>query len=200
MSMEKIQSTFVSLVLTLGVVTLVASVSLGFVYQWTKEPIAEAQLRKQLKAIEYVMPGYDNNPVVEKYSVPVPDGKDSLEFYPAKANGELIGVAIRTKSTKGYSGDIWLMVGFNMNGEIQNVFVIDHKETPGLGSKMSSPGFVKQYLGKSPDRMSLKVKKDGGDVDAITGATITSRAYGEAIQLAFDTFKSTINNGTTNQP
>lgn len=198
--MEKIQSTFVSLVVTLAVVTLVAAVSLGFVYQWTKEPIAEAQLKKQLKAIEYVVPGYDNNPVAEKYWVATPSGKDSLEFYPAKANGEMIGVAIRTKSPKGYSGDIWLMAGFNMKGEIQNVFVIDHKETPGLGSKMSSPGFVKQFLGKNPDTMSLQVKKDGGDVDAITGATITSRAYGEAIQLAYDTFKSSTQNGPTDQP
>ena len=189
--MEKIQSTFITLVVTLSIVTLVASVSLGFVYQWTKEPIAQAQLNKQLKAIEYVMPGYDNNPVAEKYFVNTPDGKDSLEFYPAKSKGELIGVAVRTKSSKGYSGDVWLMVGFSMKGDIQNVFVIDHKETPGLGSKMSSPNFVKQFLDKNPDEMKLKVRKDGGDIDAISGATISSRAFGEAIQRAYDTYKST---------
>lgn len=193
------KSSFLSLLLTLAIVTLVAALSLGYVYQWTKEPIAQAQMAKQLKAIESVVKGYDNNPVLEKYKVATPDGKDSLEFFPAKKGGELIGVAIKTKSSKGYSGDIWIMVGFNITGDIQNVFVIEHKETPGLGSKMTAPAFVNQFLGKNPDQMKLKVKKDGGDVDAITGATISSRAYSEAIQLAFDTYKSSMDHGTGNQ-
>ena len=195
--MATIKSSFINLLLTLSIVTFVAALSLGYVYQWTKEPIAKAQMAKQLKAIESVVKGYDNNPVLETYNVATPDGKDSLEFFPAKKGGELIGVAIKTKSSKGYSGVIWIMVGFNLTGEIQNIFVIDHKETPGLGSKMTTPSFVKQFLNKNPEQMKLKVKKDGGDVDAITGATISSRAYSEAIQLAFDTFKSSRNHGST---
>jgi electron transport complex protein RnfG len=197
--MATIKSSFVNLLLTLTIVTLVAGLSLGYVYQWTKEPIAQAQMAKQLKAIESVVQGYDNNPVLEKYKVVTPDGKDSLEFFPAKSGEELIGMAIKSKSSKGYSGDIWIMVGFNMNGEILNIFVIEHKETPGLGSKMTIPSFVNQFLGKNPEQMKLKVKKDGGDVDAITGATISSRAYSQAIQLAFDTFKSSSDHGTGNQ-
>jgi len=195
--MATIKSSFINLLLTLSIVTFVAALSLGYVYQWTKEPIAKAQMAKQLKAIESVVKGYDNNPVLETYNVATPDGKDSLEFFPAKKGGELIGVAIKTKSSKGYSGVIWIMVGFNLTGEIQNIFVIDHKETPGLGSKMTTPSFVNQFLNKNPEQMKLKVKKDGGDVDAITGATISSRAYSEAIQLAFDTFKSSRNHGST---
>lgn len=194
--MATIKSSFINLLLTLTIVTLVAALSLGYVYQWTKEPIAQAQMAKQLKAIESVVQGYDNNPVLEKYKVATPDGKDSLEFFPAKKGAELIGIAIKTKSSKGYSGEISIMVGFNMRGEIQNIFVIEHKETPGLGSKMTTLGFVNQFLGKNPEYMKLKVKKDGGDVDAITGATISSRAYSQAIQLAFDTFKSSIDHGT----
>jgi Na+-translocating ferredoxin:NAD+ oxidoreductase subunit G len=197
--MATIKSSFVNLLLTLTIVTLVAGLSLGYVYQWTKEPIAQAQMAKQLKAIESVVQGYDNNPVLEKYKVVTPDGKDSLEFFPARKGDELIGMAIKTKSSKGYSGDIWIMVGFNMTGEIQNIFVIEHKETPGLGSKMITPSFVNQFLGKNPEQMKLKVKKEGGDVDAITGATISSRAYSQAIQLAFDTFKSSSDHGTGNQ-
>jgi electron transport complex protein RnfG len=188
--MASMKSTFGNLLLTLGVITLVASLSLGYVYQWTKEPIAQAQLAKQLKAIESVVQGYDNNPVEEAYKAATPDGLDSLEFFPAKKGGEQIGVAIKTKSSKGYSGDIFIMVGFNMKGEILNVSVIEHKETPGLGSKMTSPSFVKQFLGMNPGEVTLKVKKDGGNIDAITGATISSRAYTQAIQLAYDTFKS----------
>lgn len=194
--MATIKSSFINLVLTLTIVTLVAALSLGYVYQWTKEPIAQAQMAKQLKAIESVVQGYDNNPVLEKYKVATPDGSDSLEFFPARKGEELIGMAIKTKSSKGYSGDIWIMVGFTMRGEIQNVFVIEHKETPGLGSKMTAPAFVNQFLGKNPEQMKLKVKKDGGDVDAITGATISSRAYAQAIQVAFDTFKSSSDYGT----
>jgi len=197
--MATIKSSFLNLVLTLTIVTLVAGLSLGYVYQWTKEPIAQAQMAKQLKAIESVVTGYDNNPVLEKYKVATPDGKDSLEFFPARKGGELVGVAIKTKSGKGYSGDIFIMVGFNLTGDIQNIFVIEHKETPGLGSKMTSPSFVNQFLNKNPEQVNLKVKKDGGDVDAITGATISSRAYSEAVQLAFDTFKSSMDHGTANQ-
>ncbi len=196
--MATIKSSFLNLLLTLTIVTLIAALSLGYVYQWTKEPIAQAQMAKQLKAIESVVQGYDNNPVLEKYKVATADGKDSLEFFPAKKGEKLIGMAIKTKSSKGYSGDIWIMVGFTMTGEIQNVFVIEHKETPGLGSKMTTPSFVNQFLGKNPAQMTLKVKKDGGDVDAITGATISSRAYSQAIQLAFDTFKSSSDHGTAN--
>jgi electron transport complex protein RnfG len=188
--MSSIKSTFANLLVTLAVITLVAGLSLGFVYQWTKKPIAKAQMNKQLRAIETVVSGYDNNPVLERYKVATPDGKDSLEFFPAKKNGKPIGIAIKTKSSKGYSGDIWLMVGFNMQGDILNIYVIEHKETPGLGSKMADTKFLQQFLGKNPSAMNLKVKKDGGDVDAITGATISTRAFSEAVQLAYETFKS----------
>lgn len=188
--MAAIKSSFLNLLVTLTVITLIAGLSLGYVFQWTKEPIAKAQMEKQLRAIQDVISGYDNNPVAEKYKVATPDGADSLEFFPAKKNGERIGVAVKTKSSKGYSGHVWVMVGFAMNGDIQRIVVIEHKETPGLGSKMSSPKFLDQFFGKNPAQMKLKVKKDGGDVDAITGATITSRAFSEAVQVAYETFQS----------
>jgi Na+-translocating ferredoxin:NAD+ oxidoreductase subunit G len=187
--MATIQSTFFNLLITLGIITLVAGLSLGYVFEWTKEPIAKAQMDKQLHAIEAVVKGYDNNPVIEKFKAVTPDGMDSLEMFPAKRNGELIGMAVKTKSSKGYSGDIWIMVGFSLEGNIQNVVVIEHKETPGLGSKLSDLKFLNQYLEKNPGQTNLKVKKDGGTVDAITGATISSRAFSEAVQLAYETYK-----------
>jgi electron transport complex protein RnfG len=188
--MATIKSSFLNLLVTLTVITLLAGLSLGYVYQWTKAPIAKAQMEKQLRAIQGVISGYDNNPVAEKYKVATPDGRDSLDFFPAKAKGELIGIAVKTKSSKGYSGDVWLMVGFDISGNIQRIVVIEHKETPGLGSKMSSSKFLDQFFGKNPATINLKVKKDGGDVDAITGATISSRAFSEAVQVAYDTFQS----------
>lgn len=187
-NMATIKSTFVNLLVTLTVITLVAGLSLGFVFQWTKEPIAAAQMQKQLQAIEAVVKDYDNNPVTEKFKVATTLG-DSLEFFPAKSKGTLIGMAIKSHSSKGYSGDISLMVGFTVNGEIQNVVVIEHKETPGLGSKMSDSKFLNQFLEKNPGDINLRVKKDGGSIDAITGATISSRAFSEAVQKAYETFQ-----------
>lgn len=187
--MAKNESTYLSMTATLVVVTLVAALSLGFVYEWTKEPIAAARLLKQQKAIDKVLGKYDNNPLEEKYSLHIPGLKDSLEVFPAYLEGKLSGMAVKTYSPNGYSGNVWLMVGFMPEGSIHNITVLEHKETPGLGSKMADPEFIEQFASKHPDEFSLKVKKDGGDVDALTGATITSRAFGEAIQTAHDALK-----------
>ncbi|MFY0652760.1 MAG: RnfABCDGE type electron transport complex subunit G [Cyclobacteriaceae bacterium] len=197
--METKKSSFLNMVLTLGLVTLVAAVALGYVYDWTEEPIALAKLEKQKKAIEAVVAEYNNDPIGDSYKVGLPQAPDarkkadSLVFYPAKMNGELQTTAIKTYSMLGYSGKIELMVGFDRSNKIFNIQILGHKETPGLGSKISDEGFLQQYLNKSPKDMDLKVKKDGGDVDAISGATISSRAVSDAIELAFENIE-TINN------
>ena len=84
------------------------------------------------------------------------------------------------------------MVGLLPDGSINNISVLEHKETPGLGDKMqkSKSTWSDQFNGKNPANYKLKVTKDGGDVDAITAATISSRAYCDAVQRAYDTFKS----------
>jgi len=186
--MAKKESTLFNMVSSLVVVTLVASAALGYVYELTKEPIAAAKLAKKIRAIDEVVPEYDNNPVEEMYKIPVEGTKDSLEVYPAKKDGKLISSAIRTYSPKGYGGEVWLMVGLLPDGSINKIAVLEHKETPGLGSKMNGEDFKQQFIGKNPSSFNLKVKKDGGDVDALSGATISSRAFGQATQLAFDTY------------
>jgi len=180
-------SSFPNMLLTLAGVTLLSAVSLGYVYQWTKEPIASARLAKQLKAIEAVLPAYDNNPLAERYFLPA--GADSLECFPALHGGHAQGVAIKSKSAKGYSGDIWLMVGFDTAGLIRNIVVIGHQETPGLGSKISDEKFLRQYINVNPAATDLRMKKDGGTLDAISGATISARAFSEAVQRAFNSYK-----------
>jgi len=182
--MAKTESTFFNMLLTLFVVTLVASTSLGFIYEITKEPIAAAEAARKLNAINSVISGFDNNPVTEMFKVASPYKGDSLECYPGKKDGKLVGMAIRTLSNKGYGGTITLMVGFNDTGKINNIEVLQHKETPGLGAKMSTPGFKDQFMGIDPATFKLKVKKDGGDVDAITAATISSRAFCDAVNIA----------------
>ncbi|MBT8271616.1 MAG: FMN-binding protein, partial [Bacteroidia bacterium] len=86
----------------------------------------------------------------------------------------------------GYNGLIKIMVGFDPDGTIRNIAVLEQKETPGLGTKIKNEKFIRQFRGKHPSTFDLRVKKDKGEVDAITGATITTRAYGEAVQLAYD--------------
>jgi electron transport complex protein RnfG len=80
------------------------------------------------------------------------------------------------------------MVGFRADGVIQNIEVLEQKETPGLGTKIKDEKFLKQFRDKQASKFNLKVTKDGGEVDALTGATITSRAFGEATQMAYDEF------------
>lgn len=187
--MAKKESTFFNMVATLFVVTLVASTALAYVYELTKEPIEAAKLAKKLAAIDAVVPEYDNQPVEEMYTVAVGDGIDSLEFYPAKRNGELIGTAIRTLTNTGYNGLVVLMVGILPDGTIRDIEVVQHKETPGLGTKMTDPKFKDQFKNMDPSQVDIRVKKDGGDIDAITAATISSRAFSAATQLAVETFQ-----------
>ena len=186
--MAKKESTLFNMVSSLVVVTLIASTALGYVYELTKGPIAEAKLAKKIRSIDEVVVEYDNNPVDEMYKISIEGSEDSLEVYPAKKGDKLMASAIRSFSPKGYGGNVWLMVGLLPDGNIQNMAVLEHKETPGLGTKMNDYEFKKQFFGKNPSSFNLKVEKDGGDVDALTGATITSRAYGQAIQLAFDSY------------
>jgi electron transport complex protein RnfG len=184
--MAKKESTFVSMVATLFVVTLVAAGLLGSVYALTKEPIRLAELKKKNEAIQVVVPGFDNEPSEEVRKVAV-DG-DTLYFYTARKGDEILGTAVETFTNKGFSGEFKLMVGFAPDGSIIDIAVIKHAETPGLGDKMErdKSDFSMQFTGQHPDNFNLAVTKDRGDVDAITASTITSRAYCDAVQRAYD--------------
>ncbi len=107
--------------------------------------------------------------------------------------GQTVGYAVKTYTDKGFSGHFTLMVGFKPDGTINNVAVLDQKETPGLGNKMKEPRFKDQFIDKNPGKFILKVKKDGGQVDAITAATISSRAFCDAVQRAYDGFVKNVN-------
>jgi electron transport complex protein RnfG len=190
--MAKKESTLLNMVLTLFLVTLGASTILGFVYEFTKGPIAEAKLAKKNAAINVVVSGFNNNPGNEYFKVMSADGLDSLVFYPALSDTSLVGYAVETLTKNGFTGEIKLMVGFLPDGTINDIAVLEHKETPGLGDKMqrNKSDFYVQFKGKMPGDFQLSVKKDGGDVDAITASTISSRAYCDAVQRAFDTYMS----------
>lgn len=186
--MAKKESTFLSMTLTLFLVTFLASVSLGVVYELTKGPKAKAENTKKNFAIKKVVPDFNNEPNAEAYRIPTADGTDSLTCYPAKKDGTLVGTAIESYTMKGFSGLIRVMVGLSPEGNIINTSVLEQKETPGLGTKMTQPFFKDQFNGKNPESFKLSVRKDGGEVDAITASTITSRAYCDALQRAFDAY------------
>lgn len=186
--MAKTESTFKNMTLSLTLISLVASACLGFVYKMTKEPIELSILNKKLDAIKQVVPGFTNDPDGEMYKLPTGEG-DSLEVYPARKDDELVGYAVNTYTSNGFSGNISLMTGFKPDGTIINITVLKQKETPGLGTKITGPGFKDQFNGKNPAEFNLKVKKDGGPVDAITAATISSRAFCEAVDRAYQTLQ-----------
>ncbi|HBC78210.1 MAG TPA: RnfABCDGE type electron transport complex subunit G [Bacteroidales bacterium] len=186
--MAKTESTFRNMALSLTLIALVSSALLGFVYELTKEPIALSNLNKKLNAIKLVVPEFNNNPNDEMFRLSTGEG-DSLEVYPAKKDDVIVGYAVNTFTSKGFSGNISLMAGFRPDGTIINISVLEQKETPGLGTKMTEPGFKDQFNEKNPAEFQLKVKKDGGPVDAITAATISSRAFCDAVQRAYNTLQ-----------
>ncbi len=190
--MAKRESTFINMVVTLLLVTGIAAASLGYVYELTKGPIAEAKLKAQQEAITKVLPEFDK--LGNSYKDLKESGGDSLEFFPAYKNGELVGTAIKTYTKKGFSGFISIMVGIDINGNFSGFEVLEHAETPGLGSKMNAwfkntekPN--QNIIGKNPKSTKFKVSKDGGDIDAITASTITSRAFLDALNRAYNSYK-----------
>jgi Na+-translocating ferredoxin:NAD+ oxidoreductase subunit G len=185
--MAKKESTFVNMVMTLMVVTIVASFTLASVYNITKGPIMMAREAARQQAITLVMPDFDE--LKTRRYMPV-DGRDSLEFNYAYYGGELVGIAVATYTDMGFSGRIRAMVGFYPDGRIVDVVHLEHRETPGLGDKIEKgkSDWSDQFRNMDPSETVIKVTKDGGQVDAITAATITARAYCDGIRRAYDTF------------
>ncbi len=183
--MAKTESSLKNMVLTLLIITGVAAFSLGAIYNLTKKPIEESKRLKKELAIRQVLPNFDNLIVAK---VKPNDGPDSLTISKAYKNKHLVGTAIETYTDKGFGGRVKLMVGFLPDSTINNIAVLELKETPGLGANMTKSKFKDQFNGKNPDKFKLIVKKDGGDVDAITAATISSRAFCDAVQRAFNAF------------
>lgn len=187
--MRKRESTFYSMTVTLIIITVVAGISLGLVNDITKGPKEQARLERKINALKNVLPEFSNNPVEELVLLKIETVEDSLELYPGKLNQSLNGMAVVGASKKGFNGLVKVMVGFDMEGNIQNIEVLEQNETPGLGTKVKDDKFIRQFRQQNPATFSLLVKKDQGDVDALTGATITTRAFNEAVQNAYTAFK-----------
>lgn len=188
--MKKLQSTLPNMILSLGVITVVAGALLGGMYAITKDPI-EAAERNQLSAsIAEVAPAFDNSPEAETDTIEI-EGKKFI-VYPAFEGGELKGAAVLGYTMEGFSGEVAVMCGFEKDGTIKDYRVIRHAETPGLGAKMEEwfhdPAGARSVIGKNPSVQKFYVSKDNGDIDAITAATISSRAFLNIMRDAYKVY------------
>lgn len=208
---QKKPDTILKLGLFLGVLGALSAALLAGVALMTKKPIEKAQLQKTNLALKSVLPAFDNIPADDKVVIEAENGT-SVTFFLAKKDGNLVGVAGEGYTMKGFAGKVTVMVGMDTTGKIKVVTVTQQGETPGLGtvvtnrkrektisdlfSSEKSPeglppnrildGFDGHTV--NPDAKPWAVKKDGGQFDFITGATITSRAVTDAVYTVDSTF------------
>ena len=182
------KDTLLNMFIAMFVISVVSGGVLGVVYNATKEPIAAAETTKKTEAIKNVLPEFNE---LKETTIKSELEDAELPFHLAyDSDNNFIGAAVETFTNKGFSGNISLMVGILADGTVNNISVLQHAETPGLGSKMSEPSFKDQFNNKNANSFNFNVKKDGGDVDAITAATISSRAFCDAVNRAISTFEN----------
>ena len=186
------ESTLKNMVAVLFGITLVASAGVGVVNMITVEPIAQSKQAATTAALTEVLPPFDETTSEELTIDEMP-----ITVYTATKGGVVAGYAVQSMSKLGFGGAVRMMVGFDPDGRVVNINVLEQTETPGLGTKMCDEG--NPLLGsvkgqRLEDKQlvdgKLAVRKDGGDVDALTAATISSRAYVDAVNLAWMAYKS----------
>ena len=183
--MKKLESSFKNMVIVLTVVAVVAGLLLGYVNKLTAEPIAQANAKALSDAIALVVPGFDNEPAANPDTIEV--AGVTYKIYKATKGDKFIGAAVES-SANGFGGALRVLVGFDADGKIIDYSLLSHAETPGLGSKAADwfkKGGKGDITGKNPGDKPLTVSKDGGEIDAITASTITSRAFLNAVNAAY---------------
>lgn len=166
------------MVAVLTVIAVIAGAALAAVNAVTAPQIEKINAENLAAGIKAVM-GSDDIQVAEPQDI-----DDFTAYDVADANGESLGKAVVTTSN-GFGGPLKVLVGFDNEGTIKGYTVLEHAETPGLGAK-AGEWFQDKIIGLNPSSCNLTVSKDGGDVDAITASTITSRAFLLAVQNAYD--------------
>lgn len=183
--MAKLENSLMNMFLSLTVITVVVGGLLGAVAMVTADPIAQATAAAQTEAIKAVAPEFDA--VGEATTATSTNGEEATIF-PVMKGGQLVGNAVQAITKNGFGGKVTVMIGFDAQNNISGYAVLNHAETPGLGSKMPDwfqKGAKGDVIGKNPATNNLTVSKDGGEVDAITAATISSRAFLDAVAQAY---------------
>ena len=181
-----VKSSFKNMTICLLAICLVCSSLLAGVYALTKEPIDNAAKAKNEAAIKEVLPE-EVAKIDEEKSIELDGVKYTYNLAYDEA-GNTVGCAVNVAPV-GFGGPIVIKVGFKVDAQtgknlVWNTKVLSHAETPGLGAKCSEPAFADQFKGLDPTVKTLEVTKDGGDIDAITASTITSRAFTDGVATA----------------
>ena len=198
--MKKLESSLTNMVLVLTGVAVVMGGILAFVNHLTEGPISEVNKKKTDDGIKTVMV-CDNLTLAKTDTVTQQVNGKEVTFIVYQVNdqqGKDLGAAVES-TTGGFGGDLKVLVGFNPDGQILGYTLLEHAETPGLGAKADKwfqKGEKGDIIGKTPSE-PLTVSKDGGQVDAITASTITSRAFLAAVNNAYNVYKATPIDGET---
>jgi len=190
----------VRLILVLTIFCLVAAAALAKVYDITKGPIAEQERIKTISGLKAVLPAFNND--IDKEATEVVVGQDrkgrdiKIKFYKGKLDESPVGTAFQVIARDGYSGDISILMGVGPDGKVSGIEIISHKETPGLGNKIQKEVWRNQFKGRSlDDGPKLAVKKDGGEIDQFSGATISPRSVVNAVKKGLEIYKKESGNG-----
>ena len=192
--MKKLESTITNMVVVLVGVALVTGSILAYVNHVTEEPIKLKAEKTLADGITAVMGGVELTVAKDDTERQTVAGKETtfVIHEAVGADKAPLGAAVES-AAGGFGGDLKVLVGFDTDGKILGYTVLQHAETPGLGAK-ADKWFQKDgkgcIIGKSPATDKLTVKKDGGDIDAITASTITSRAFLLAVTQAYQAYKS----------
>jgi len=176
----------VRMVVVLTLICLVAGMLLAWVNSLTAEPIRRAEKKDKLAAIEKVLSEFDNQPSANTFAVE--EKAKMWTFSVARLNDKFAGAAFEATSSKGYGGDIVLMVGVDADAKVHAIEILKHKETPGLGARITGNTFKDLFAGRSIRKTQWRVKKDRGQIAEITAATISSRAVVEAVKAGLDVY------------
>ncbi len=188
MSFDKAQQ---KIALTLFVVGLVSATLLAFVDKWTAGPIAEAQRQALHQSLLQVLPEHANDPLQDMFLFPM-SKQENLKVFPAKdKKGVVVAYAWQQVAPDGYSGTIKVLMGVRVSGEVAAIRVVFHKETPGLGDGIvKNTAWLNSFIDKTLSNAKWLVKKDGGDFDQFTGATISPRAVVKAVHQGLIFYKT----------
>lgn len=192
--MKRLASTLPNMIISLVGIAMLSGALLGVMYSITITPIEQQNKEAQLKAIRQVAPSFDNDPEDMADTI-ITEHKVTCIIYPALKDGKLNGAAVKATTNEGFNGEVTLMVGFDSDGTLRDYKVLHQAETPGLGAKMEQwfrdPKADRSVICKNPGVISFYVKQDtqqGGRIDGITAATISSRAFLSAVREAYRTY------------
>ncbi len=178
-----------AMVIALTLVTVIAASLLGITDMFTRKPIHDAQVAMLHRSLKQVLPIHANNPISDRLTLHT--NKRNIPVYLARdAGGHVTAFAWEVVAPDGYSGAIRILMGVLPSGAINAIRITDQHETPGLGDGIvRNKPWINFFSGKTLDNTRWSVKKDGGDFDQFTGATITPRAVVKAVKKGMEFFK-----------